>query len=106
MGATAGTGAFWLAGGTRSAHAGWLRSVLDVEGAVNRTVQRAVVPAGARGRQYTEADISAHFKSNGTHDPANPEYQALARKGFADWRLEISGLVDRPASLTLAALRA
>lgn len=97
--------ALWLVG-ARRARAGWLRNVLDVEETVDRTVQLAIVPTHARGRQYTKADISAHFKSNGTHNPANPEYQALARNDFIDWRLEITGLVDHPAHLSLAALRA
>ncbi|MGH7071915.1 MAG: molybdopterin-dependent oxidoreductase [Acetobacteraceae bacterium] len=96
-----------LAGGwAKPARAGWITRVLDSAETVNEFMQRAITPVGARGREYTEADISAHFKSNGTHDPADPEYQALARNGFADWRLEISGLVDRPARLSLAEIHA
>src|SRR5699024_8575451 len=106
LSASAATSAFWLAGSGRTAGADWLRRVLDVEETVNRTVQRAIVPVGAQGRQYTRADISPHFKSNGTHHPANPVYQTLASNNFVDWRLEIAGLVDRPVRLSLAAIRA
>ena len=37
---------------------------------------------------------------------ATPQYQALAMGGFAAYRLEVGGLVERPASLSLADLRA
>lgn len=50
--------------------------------------------------------ISQNFRSNGTHHPSNPEYQALASKDFVDWRLEIGGLVDRPMGLSLKDIRA
>jgi DMSO/TMAO reductase YedYZ molybdopterin-dependent catalytic subunit len=56
-------------------------------------------------KEYTEADLSPVFPANGTRNPDNPAYQALARNNFADWQLEIGGLVQRPASLSLAELR-
>ncbi|MGH8254904.1 MAG: molybdopterin-dependent oxidoreductase [Steroidobacteraceae bacterium] len=100
-------GAAALVGGwPKPAQADWLTRVLDSAETVNQYVQRAITPPASQGRQYAEADISVHFKSNGTHDPDDPEYQALAQNGFADWRLEISGLVHRPVRLSLAQLRA
>ncbi|HEU0196307.1 MAG TPA: molybdopterin-dependent oxidoreductase [Nevskiaceae bacterium] len=99
-------GALWLGSAASRARAGWLTNVLGVEENVNQAVQRAIVPTHARAPQYTRADISAHFKSNGTHDPTNPEYQALAKNHFVDWRLEINGLIDHPVRLSLAQLRA
>ncbi|MGH7086541.1 MAG: molybdopterin-dependent oxidoreductase [Acetobacteraceae bacterium] len=102
----AGLSAVMLAGWAKPARSEWLNRVLDFEETVNRSVQTAITPRRTAGHEYTAADISPHFKSNGTHDPADPGYQALARNGFADWRLEISGLVDRPARLSLAAIRA
>jgi DMSO/TMAO reductase YedYZ molybdopterin-dependent catalytic subunit len=38
--------------------------------------------------------------------PRSAQYQALAMGGFAGYRLEVGGLVERPASLSLADLRA
>ena len=38
--------------------------------------------------------------------PGDPDYRALVEAGFADWRLVIDGLVERPLSLSLAELRA
>src|SRR5699024_9104996 len=65
----------------------------------------AVVPSDARAQRYTKADISRHFKSNGTHNPANPQYQKLVAGHFVDWRLKVDGLVNHSLSLSLAELR-
>jgi len=72
----------------------------------NRTVQRALSKRTALAREFTRADISASFRGNGTRDPGTPAYQAHVASGFADWRLAIEGLVDRPLSLSLEQLRA
>ena len=56
-------------------------------------------------KEYTEADLSPVFPTNGTSDPNDSDYQALAQRHFADWRLEIRGLVKSPANFSLAELR-
>lgn len=101
-----GMGGVLIANGHAHFSRSWFTRMLDSAALLNQRVQALITPQGAAGRLYTEADLSPHFKSNGTHDPANPEYQALARRNFVDWRLEIGGLVDRTASLSLADLRA
>jgi DMSO/TMAO reductase YedYZ molybdopterin-dependent catalytic subunit/thiosulfate reductase cytochrome b subunit len=59
-----------------------------------------------RSRQrYTPADISPFHRVNGS-PPPDPGYQQLARDGFRDYRLEVSGLVHRPRAFSLAELRA
>jgi DMSO/TMAO reductase YedYZ molybdopterin-dependent catalytic subunit len=103
--AAGGLGTLLVAGCDRLSQSARARHVLDFAEKVDKFVQTAITPRGAEGRFYTEADLSPHFKSNGTHNPADPEYQNLARNGFADWRLELGGLVDRPMRLSLAALR-
>jgi DMSO/TMAO reductase YedYZ molybdopterin-dependent catalytic subunit len=55
--------------------------------------------------QYTEEDISPYFWKNGTY-PDSDEYRALADGGFADYRLQVHGLVDNPVELDMASLRA
>jgi DMSO/TMAO reductase YedYZ molybdopterin-dependent catalytic subunit len=90
----------------RDARADWVGRVLDLGPGVDEAVQRAVVPTNARAQEYTQADISAHFRSNGTHDPDDAEYQRLASQGFADWHLAVDGLVDHPLALSLADIRA
>ena len=102
----AGATALLLSGCDRLSRSKRFTSLLDSAETLDRTVQPALTPRGATGRLYTEADLSRHFKSNGTHDPDDAEYQALARNGFVDWRLDVGGLVDRPTRFSLAALRA
>jgi methionine sulfoxide reductase catalytic subunit len=55
--------------------------------------------------QYSESDISPYFWHNGQY-PQSDEYKALFDGHFADYRLQISGLVDNPIDLDLAQLRA
>ncbi len=81
-----------------------LRSLGAAEG-LTRRVQR-LIGGRAMAREFTRADISPMFKANGNLNPATPEYAAHAAAGFADWRLVVDGLVDRPLSLSLADLHA
>ena len=73
---------------------------------LTRVAQRLIGGAHPLAPEYTEADLSPHFKSNGTSDPDDDDYQQLAANGFADWRLQVDGLVRRPAKLSLDDLRA
>jgi DMSO/TMAO reductase YedYZ molybdopterin-dependent catalytic subunit len=73
---------------------------------VSRTVHRTLAPRRSMAQEFTEADLSPSFRSNGTDDPDDPHYQALARNAFLDWRLQVDGLVERPAQLSLEQLRA
>jgi len=80
--------------------------VLESAEAVTRRVQRFLSPSRALAREYTEADISAVFKPNGSILPDTPAYQALLRNGFADYRLEVDGMVERPSRLSIEDLKA
>jgi sulfoxide reductase catalytic subunit YedY len=55
--------------------------------------------------ELTEADISPYFWPNGTM-PASAEFEALVAGKFADYRLRVGGLVEKPRSFSLAELRA
>jgi len=68
--------------------------------AVGRCVQYGDV--GACG---SEADISPYFWHSGKY-PDSPEYQALFDNDFADYRLRVGGLVEKPTEFDLASLRA
>ena len=72
---------------------------------VNRGVQR-LFGRTALAREFGKADISPFFKPNGSTDPPDPDYKAHAAAGFADWKLIVDGLVERPLALSLAELRA
>ena len=69
-------------------------------------VQGLVSPAQSLAREYTETDLSPEFRVNGTVDPDDDDYQEQSAKGFADWSLDLGGLVERPAKFSLADLRA
>ena len=56
-------------------------------------------------QEFSEADLSPSFRSNGTSLPNSAEYAALAKNNFADWSLEIAGLVVQPLKLTLAQIQ-
>ncbi len=81
-------------------------AILDSAEAVTKRVQRAITDPKALAREYPPSEISQHFYSNGTSNPDSAQYQELAKNGFADWRLDVGGLVDRPAHFSLAELRA
>jgi DMSO/TMAO reductase YedYZ molybdopterin-dependent catalytic subunit len=70
--------------------------------------QRTLIGRQTLAREFTEADISVRFKANGSQDPNNlpPGYPDMAENGFADWRLQVDGLVMNPMSFSLADLRA
>ena len=72
------------------------------------TLNRSVRDAGGvtMAQEFTPADLSPSFRGNGNTDPDDEDYKTLAATGFADWKLVVDGLVDAPASLSLADLRA
>jgi DMSO/TMAO reductase YedYZ molybdopterin-dependent catalytic subunit len=100
-----GLGAALLGSCDRLSESPAMQRVLDAGEAVSRTVLRVLAGRQALAPEYSEADISPNFRSNGTQEPDEEDYQALATNGFADWRLEVGGLVERPLRLSLTELR-
>jgi DMSO/TMAO reductase YedYZ molybdopterin-dependent catalytic subunit len=99
-------GATLLAGCDALSNSTWFPKVLGLAEHVNRGAQRLVTSRRSMAQEFTEADLSPQFRSNGTANPADAEYQALAAHGFRDWRLLVDGLVQEPTAFTLAQLRA
>jgi DMSO/TMAO reductase YedYZ molybdopterin-dependent catalytic subunit len=87
-----------------SANPGFTK-ILESAETVSRSVQSALTGRTALAREYTESDLSAEFRANGTTEPTDPDYQKLAQNGFEDWRLTMDGLVQKPASFSLAQLK-
>lgn len=83
----------------------WFGEVVGKAADMHRTAHRALGRA-QMAREYARADISPSFRGNGTTEVATPEYAAHKAAGFAEWKLEVTGLVDRPLSLSLADLQA
>jgi DMSO/TMAO reductase YedYZ molybdopterin-dependent catalytic subunit len=105
-GAGATLGGLWLAACDRLNADPRVTRVLKSAETLTRKTQRLVAHRTALAKEFTPADISKDFKANGTRNPDDPAYREMAAQGFADWRLEVGGLVERPMSLTLAELRA
>jgi DMSO/TMAO reductase YedYZ molybdopterin-dependent catalytic subunit len=83
----------------------WLATLDSAEG-LTRRVQRAVLgPRDALAKEYAEADISKVFKPNGSTEPDDPDYVAARGENFANWKLVVDGLVEKPLALSLADLR-
>lgn len=81
-------------------------AILDRAESLNRAAQRLLVRRRAMAQEFTQADLSPTFRSNGTAFPEDARYRALAAHAFAGWRLRVDGLVARPLELTLDELRA
>ena len=55
-------------------------------------------------REFTRSQISQKPFANGK-PPSDEAFRRLQQSGFADWRLNVDGMVARPASLSLAELK-
>ena len=103
----AGGGALSLSGCGLDARSLAALAVLGSAENLTRVVQRALLaPREALAREYRPEDISSYFRPNGSTAPDDPDYQDALAANFADWRLEVGGLVENPLKLSLADLRA
>ena len=82
------------------------RSVLGQAEALHMRSQRLIGGNEALVREFSEADMSPVFRANGNTQVADSAYRSHAVRGFADWALQVGGLVERPLSLPLSALQA
>lgn len=107
LGGAAGlVGAGLLGGCDRIAGTDWGARTLSLGEDANLFVQRLLLRPASLAREFSDSDISPWFKPNGTVDPPDKDYKALAAKAFSGFKLRIDGLVEHPRSLSLAELRA
>jgi DMSO/TMAO reductase YedYZ molybdopterin-dependent catalytic subunit len=99
-------GALALSGCDALSRTEWFPRVLGAGEKLSEAAHHLITPRKAMAQEFSEADRSPEFRSNGTAMPNDARYRALAAAGFADYRLEVGGLVEQPASLSLAELRA
>ena len=95
-----------LSGCDQLTHSEWFTKLLGSAEKLSFAAQRLLLSRKAMAQEFTEADLSPGFRSNGTSNPDNPAYQALAANGFADYRLQIGGLVAQPRAYSLDELKA
>ena len=101
-----GAAALTLAGCEKLSHTEWFPRLLNSAERLNSGAQHLVTSRKSMAQEFTEADLSPMFRSNGTGRPNDPQYTAWAARDFVDYRLQVSGLVERPAAFSLAELRA
>jgi DMSO/TMAO reductase YedYZ molybdopterin-dependent catalytic subunit len=77
-----------------------LRSAESLSEGVHRMLGRR-----AMAQEFAPADVAAVFRANGTTMPAGDSYAEMVASQFANWRLTVEGLVDKPQELSLAQLR-
>lgn len=101
----AGLGAAFLAGCNRVAESDTGSQLLGAAEKWHKNAHRLLNNRQALAPEYPREAVSPFFRGNGTVDPKNGDYPAHAANGFADWRLEVRGLVETPLSLSLDNIR-
>ncbi len=64
-----------------------VRRVLNGAESLTKSAQRLLLSRQSLAQEFSEADISRHFRANGPTNPDDPAYVSLAKSGFQDWRL-------------------
>ncbi|AYG68992.1 molybdopterin-dependent oxidoreductase [Rhizobium sp. CCGE531] len=105
IGSAAGFGALGLTGCDDVSQNQHVQHVLALAERLTMGTQRLIVSPQALAREYTEADISPSFHPNGSTAPSSPAYVEMVETKFANWRLKIDGMVNRPMELSLADLK-
>ena len=67
---------------------------------------RALAGKQSLAREFSPSDVSPYFRGNGTTQPPGEAYAAHVAENFANWKLRVSGLVDKELSLSLEELKA
>lgn len=65
-----------------------------------------LIGSNALAPEFTEAEMSPMFRTNGNTQPGSAEYAQHQRQSFANWQLKISGLVNAPRDYSMTDLRA
>ena len=105
-GLLASLGAAALAGCDAASRSSWFPKVLKRAESLSHGAHRLVTAHQPLVQEFTRADLSPDFRSNGTANPGTDIYKRLAANHFADWSLRVDGLVGNSAQFTLAQLRA
>jgi len=85
----------------------WLfpRTIQRVGNALVNPIIRLLLGGHATRAEYTRAEISSYFWTNGKM-PTAEKWKALAANGFRDYRLRIHGQVENPLELSLDDIKA
>jgi DMSO/TMAO reductase YedYZ molybdopterin-dependent catalytic subunit len=64
-----------------------------------------LIGRNALAPEFSEADMSPDFRTNGNTMPGSAAYQSQIETSFANWQLVVDGLVTTPSTYSLAALK-
>ncbi|MGF7006780.1 molybdopterin-binding protein [Aminobacter sp. BE322] len=81
-----------------------VRNFLEGANDLTYRAQRLLAGRDSLAQEYSETDIRQPQRPNGVTAPDDETYKALLANDFADWRLEVTGLVEKPLSLTRSQL--
>lgn len=104
-GLLSGVGASLLAGCDRLTQSNEMGAVLRNTEKLTMGAQRLLLDRQALAPEYSLADLSPVFRANGSQMPDSDEYARLLENQFADWKLQVDGLVQQPLSLSLSDLK-
>ena len=105
-GAFAAAGAAMLSGCDKLSNNATVVDTLKSAQRLSHAAAGVVAPRKAMAQEFSAADVAPVFRSNGTLNPGDADYVALRNAGFADYKLAVGGLVDKPAEFTLDELKA
>lgn len=77
-----------------------LRGVLEGANDLTYRIHRALLGRNALAQEFGESEVRQPQRPNGVTSPQDDVYAGLLAKDFADWRLEVGGLVETPLSLS------
>ena len=83
-----------------------VRNFLQKANVLTRDAQRAIQGAAPMAREYPPSAIREDQRPNGSTDPQTDDYLAVKKNDFAGYRLQVTGLVENPLSLSLDELHA
>jgi DMSO/TMAO reductase YedYZ molybdopterin-dependent catalytic subunit len=82
-----------------------VRNVLERANDLTYQVQRLLLGQNALAREFSPTEIRQGQRPNGSVDPTSEDYLSLKASDFANYQLQVTGLVERPTSFSLAELR-
>jgi DMSO/TMAO reductase YedYZ molybdopterin-dependent catalytic subunit len=85
---------------------GSVRNVLEMANSLTYRVQRLLLSSDSLAQEFSETEIRQPQRPNGVTQPDDADYKTLSSAGFADYRLTVKGLVDKPLSFSLPELQA
>jgi len=90
-----------LSGCDKVAQQPGFRRILFSGEKINMGLQRALMDRNALAPEFSAEQMSPVFRTNGNANPNTADYNRHVAENFANWRLEVGGLVDRPLRLSL-----